>query len=105
MFVKGDHQVRACIFSQVCNYASLIAPKVHGEPVIEAGDYHLAVFQPCTPGMIYEGMGGFVQLLIQFTGLVGPCAQVRAAKRGAIQYVVNPRILPERPQDTMFNIV
>src|SRR6266481_9198123 len=84
--------------------AGFAAAEILREPIVDAGDD-----QPSTLDLhrsrVDELARRLVQEAIRIIGREGTWREIRAAEGRAIQYVMDPRIIPDRPQNAVFDIV
>ena len=81
------------------------APKIRSEPNIDARDDEVAVIERNRSSAVNKIAGRRLQDPIDGLPNIGVASQVGTADRGAIDGIVNARVLPNWAQDPMLDVV
>ena len=90
--------------TKVSEHAGFIIAKILDEPRVQAGNGEFSVFNPRAVA-IYEGDGTGLHKIVRVFCRERDRRQARTAKRRAVEDVVQPRVLPDRPQNTVLDVI
>src|SRR5919106_3974707 len=98
-------QLSSRILAKVLKNPRGAPAEVFLEPVVNARDAELPVPEARPARMVHVGNGALREQAVEVLGGVRHSCKVRAAQARAVQCVMEPRVLPDRAEDAVLDVV